>query len=142
MSRKPAPFSGVAGKLAENDSVYSPDFRFLDQINLGNDVPDIQYSGISLDVEVTPSSNIWADNGGYFTNFAAEIEIIGKIDDLVEQGMDFVRILYAYRSVSQAIPEISIETPIDATPDEERDIAAKKGWDQPKGSGHIASWNG
>lgn len=48
------------------------------------------------------------------------------MEALVEKGQVLINVLYTYRSVSQAIPEISMDLPGDATPDQQAEAAAKR----------------
>lgn len=67
----------------------------------------------SVAVEALSSSllsPVEADYKAYFTTFSKELEFIMIIDDLTRRGMEHIQTLYCYRSVSQAIPEISTDS--------------------------------
>jgi cytoplasmic FMR1 interacting protein len=49
------------------------------------------------------------------------------LEAAIDQGQEFVWSLYAYRSVSKAIPEVVIETPEGAKPEDEAEIAVRRG---------------
>lgn len=112
--------------LVRNVSVIVDEFKFSNGLSLEDDVPDIQYTSSSLSVEVASVQSAWADHQGYFTTFTQEIDFVAKMENLVEKGQVLINVLYTYRSVSQAIPEISMDLPGDATPDQKAEAAAKR----------------
>ena len=112
--------------LVRNPSVIIEEFNFTNALVLDDNVPDIQHSGTALDVEISSSHSIWADHQGYFTTFSPEMDFIATIENLVEKGQALVHMLYTYRSVSQAIPEISMDLPADATSDQQAEANAKR----------------
>ena len=113
-------------RFLANEDIYLPETDFVDKINLKDGVPDIQHASSSLHVDISASSQSWVDYQGYFTTFAQEMDFVAKIEGLTEKGQELVHMLYTYRSVSQAIPELSLSTPADATNEEAAEIAAKR----------------
>ena len=112
--------------LIRNPAVIIEEFNFTNALVLDDNVPDIQHSASSLDVEIASPQTMWADHQGYFTTFAPEMDFIAKIENLVEKGHALVHMLYTYRSVSQAIPEISMDLPPDATTEQQTEANAKR----------------
>lgn len=97
-------------------------------MHLEDNVPNIQCANATLVVELVSPTNTWADHQGYFTTFGVEIDYIAQIETLTNRGTELISTLYTYRSVSQAIPEISMEIPKDSvmSPEEEAELAAKR----------------
>lgn len=97
-------------------------------MHLEDNVPNIQCANATLVVELVSPTNTWADHQGYFTTFGVEIDYIAQIETLANRGTELISTLYTYRSVSQAIPEISMEVPKDSvmSPEEEAELAAKR----------------
>lgn len=89
-------------------SVIHPVVTELDKIYLQDDSPNIQYLPLSIDMEMSTFSNPYsfADQQGYMTPFVKEVELFSKIENLLDQGRVFIGILYSFRSVSKAIPEV------------------------------------
>ena len=73
-----------------------------------NDVPSIQCSSLSLDVETTSYTNpvSFVDHSGFITQFGSEMEQIAKMEHIEDQGKHYVHMIYAYRSVARAIPMV------------------------------------
>jgi cytoplasmic FMR1 interacting protein len=87
----------------------------------------IQPLSLAVAVELkSSSSSLEADYKAYFTTFPKELEFISAIDEFIRLGEEHIRMLYCYRSVSQAIPEISIETTDDMTTEEKTELGLKK----------------
>lgn len=80
----------------------------LDRIELVDDVPNIQFTPLSIVVEPTSLQNpiSYADHSAFITQFGSEMEQIAKIDSIVEHGQHFVHMLYTFRSVSNALPMV------------------------------------
>jgi cytoplasmic FMR1 interacting protein len=113
--------------LIANPEVLISEMQFMRRIDLADDVPNIQSAPSSINVEIASASNAFADHQGYFTTFAQEMDFIAKMESLSDKGMVLINMLYSYRSVSQAIPEISIEIPPDATVEQQSGASAKRG---------------
>ena len=73
-----------------------------------DNVPDIQFAPTAVNVEIAPSTNhiAIAEHKGYFSTFGPEFDLIASIEKQVYLGQQNIHMLYTYRSVSQAIPEI------------------------------------
>lgn len=135
-TRPSAPKGGKAAPSAEDKnilSIKSEEILALEPGQLGwalmgDDVPHLQVAPSSITAEIGDDSSqiMYADHKGYFTTFSAEMDFIVKLESMVQRGQDFVHMLYTYRSLSQAIPEISIEVPADVTAEEEEKIQTKK----------------
>lgn len=81
----------------------------------------------AIAVELRSSTGpLEADYKAYFTTFPKELEFISTIDEYVRLGQEHIRMLYCYRSVSQAIPEISIEITDEMTSEEKSELASKR----------------
>lgn len=104
------------------DKIREELIRHLEQDTLGlsrfkDNVPIIQPHNSSLSFELTSSDNNYdyMDHKGYVSSsmegysvLQTEIEKMSGLDSLSESGMDFIHMLYCYRSVSRAMPEIVI----------------------------------
>lgn len=115
--------------ILDNQDIFAVSNGFISSnfLHLEDNVPNIQYKNSSLSVEISSSSNTsWQDHNGYFTTFGQEIDFIAKIETLVNKGTELIHTLYTYRSVSQAIPEISMEIPKNISPAEEAEMTAKR----------------
>ena len=64
---------------------------------------------ISYESKAFTESCIEDDYRAYFTTFGKELDLIVAMEGMVKRGYEHIHILYAYRSVSQAIPEIAID---------------------------------
>ena len=58
----------------------------------------------------TTASSALIDHKGYFSTFGAELDIIAKIENLVQRGNLYIHLLYSHRSVSEAIPDIATDS--------------------------------
>jgi cytoplasmic FMR1 interacting protein len=87
-----------------------------------------QYFPQSVEMGLSTISNpvSFADFKGYQSNFGTEVELTSVLEAAIDQGQEFVWSLYAYRSVSKAIPEVVIETPEGAKPEDEAEIALRR----------------
>ncbi|CAM9729250.1 unnamed protein product [Choristocarpus tenellus] len=94
---------------SDNDGVLHPIVLQLESINLEDDVPRVQPTPSFIDYEIAPQSNLlqYVDHAGYRTELGAELEAIGELEKVLDIGHMHVNILYAYRSVSRAIPMVS-----------------------------------
>jgi hypothetical protein len=94
--------------LLKNENVLIDEVAKLQQMQLDDDVPSIQYFPLSVEMELTSITNpvSYIDHKGFLPTFTAEVDMTAKIESLVEQGQDFVNVLYTFRSVSKAIPEV------------------------------------
>mmetsp|Transcript_22337 Transcript_22337/g.32537 ORF Transcript_22337/g.32537 Transcript_22337/m.32537 type:complete len:1588 (+) Transcript_22337:206-4969(+) len=112
----------------EPREIFLPKVQNLDNFELCDDVPNIQFSPMSVVVETTPLQNpiSYADHPAFITQFGSEMEQIAKMDVIVEHGQHFVHMLYTFRSVSRAIPMVNINIPPDAPKEERDELAAKR----------------
>lgn len=119
-----------AQSILRSEAVFLPESQFINGFKLKDEAVDIQHAPVSVRVDISSSSSsaehFSKEHQGYFTTFAQEMDFISKMDTFVEQGQQLIHMLYTYRSVSQAIPELSISAPRDATPEEEAEVAAKR----------------
>jgi hypothetical protein len=88
--------------------IFLPRVQNLDHFELVDDVPNIQFTPLSIVMETTSLQNpiSYADHSAFITQFGSEMEQIAKIDEIVEHGQVFVHMLYTFRSVSRAIPMV------------------------------------
>lgn len=81
-------------------------------------------------IEITVSSPLnptsYVDAKAFETNFDLEFEIIGKLENLIAIGNDFISYLYTYRSLSKALPEINIGSIDDLSMEEKNEVLNKK----------------
>eukprot|EP01038_Epipyxis_sp_PR26KG_P007795 gene7795-10589_t len=115
---------------SQNISVYIPEVDKLVKNNsvTFENIPSIQVHSPSITVEIGSNFNPngFVDYKGYYTNFGMELELIGKMESFIDQGSVYMNLLYSYRSISQAIPEISTEMPADASDEEIHEFTSKR----------------
>ena len=89
-------------------NIILPSVATLDNIPLSDDSPNVQYLPLNIEMEMAALSNPFSylDYKGYQSPFASEVDVVSKVEHLLEQGQIFVSILYGFRSVSKAIPEV------------------------------------
>jgi cytoplasmic FMR1 interacting protein len=103
-------------KLSQN-KIYYPvvttllnDFDGSSGVVLTDDVPNIQCVGLpsSINLEMSTIFNPlgYVDYKGFPSSFSDDIIYIAKIESLIMQGPQFINILYSFRSISRAIPEL------------------------------------
>ena len=95
-------------RVCEDSDVLISSVRRLIDINLIDDVPSIQFVPQCIEMRLSTISNPvgYVDHRGFLTNFGAEIEITSRIEAILDIGQEFVSLLYSFRSVSKAIPEV------------------------------------
>ena len=100
--------SDVTSLLTTSDIVV-PAVKDICRKDLTDDVPNIQFSSLSVDFEITAINNpvSYVDRTAFHNHFDSEINQMSKIERLVEQGKTYVHMLYAMRSVTQAIPMVN-----------------------------------
>lgn len=113
-------------ELLNNPDILVPDMKFMKRLSLDDNVPNIQSSSSSLNVEIAVAHNSFADHQGYFTTFGQEMDFIAKLESMVDKGTVLINLLYTYRSVSQAIPEITMDLPADASEEQQAEATAKR----------------
>jgi cytoplasmic FMR1 interacting protein len=64
---------------------------------------------IACEAKAFTESCIEDDYRAYFTTFGKELDLIVAMEGMVKRGYDHIHLIYTYRSVSQAIPEIAID---------------------------------
>ena len=96
--------------LMSSSEVIVPPVRSLGASDRTDETPNIQFSSLSVDVEMTSLHNPvdFVDHLCFHTQFANEIEQMSKIEQLLDQGTDLVHMLYSFRSVSKAVPLVKI----------------------------------
>jgi hypothetical protein len=95
--------------LLLTDTVLAAPVRDLHRRHdLTDDVPNIQFAPLSIEYEISPLSNpvAYSDYKSFHTTFGPEIELMSRVDSLLDQGTQFVHMLYCFRSVSKAIPVV------------------------------------
>jgi cytoplasmic FMR1 interacting protein len=94
--------------LLSSADVLTAAVRDLSSFDLADNVPNIQFSPLSIEYEKASYSNPMAavDHRTFHTLFASELEQISRIEQVMEQGNYFVHMLYTFRSVSKAIPSV------------------------------------
>ena len=125
--------------------------HFLETLKERNGVPYLQgcsSSSLVLEISANPRAQYQPneDHQSYFTGSTSAENSISTLEGeqvwkafhrrckltllssigMIERGHQLSNMLYSYRSVSEAIPEISIEIPEDATPEEYDEITSKK----------------
>ncbi len=86
--------------------VIIPQIQKLNKYLGHDDVINIQYTPFTLDYEKSSLTNPLQsmDHKSFNTLFNTEIELMSKIEHMLEQGQYFIHLLYTFRSVSRAIP--------------------------------------
>lgn len=71
-----------------------------------DETPNIQFSSLSINLEMAALQNPvdYSDRTCFRTQFATEIDLMIKIEQLLTQGEVLVHMLYTFRSVSKAVP--------------------------------------
>lgn len=94
--------------LLMSENIKLKSVKSLDSQHQINDVPSIQCSSLSLDMETTSFANpvSFVDHSGFITQFGSEMEQIAKMEHIEDQGKHYVHMIYAYRSVARAIPMV------------------------------------
>jgi len=72
----------------------------------GDDVPQVQNSGVSLNFESAPPASVALsfDKRFYGTKFDDDLKVYQAGEIYIEQGLYYANILYTFRSISRAIP--------------------------------------
>lgn len=96
--------------LLASAEVIVPAVRALCNQELIDETPNIQFSSLSIDLEMTALHNPvnYVDHTCFHTQFATEIMQMSKIEGLLVQGEELVYMLYTFRSVSKAVPLVSV----------------------------------
>lgn len=88
----------------------------------------IQTDVLGIETETsTHGGRVEKGHQNYFCTFSEEIELIKQAEAAIIAGEEIISSLYAYRSVSQSIPEISLSdyATEELTVDEKAELAAK-----------------
>ena len=94
--------------ILRSEQIITPAVKLLEKFPIVDDVPNIQFTPLSIDFETSSLSNpvAYADHVSFRTQFGVEIEQMAKIDGVLEHGQHYVHMLYTFRSVSKAIPQL------------------------------------
>ena len=76
----------------------------LNDIDVGDNVPNIQIPSLAIEIEPGATSNRFINADAYNTKFTAELKIVSQLDCLALRGEEFVSMLYSMRSIAKAIP--------------------------------------
>jgi hypothetical protein len=81
--------------------------------SLHDDVPKVQLNTAALDFEAAAPAAVALSHDKRLmgTRFDADLKIYQDAELLIEQGFHFSNMLYAFRSISRAIPTIKETTP-------------------------------
>lgn len=95
-------------ELCAKKDIIVPAVKALEQFSLSDHVPSIQFSPLCIDMSLSSFFNpiAYVDSKGFSANFSAEIDLTARIETSLEVGQDFLSMLYTFRSVSRAIPEV------------------------------------
>ena len=74
-------------------------------MELDDDVLDIQSHHPSLNLDISSPRNFGIDKIKSQVIHDPEVDEIAKIEGSCDKGVEFVRMLYTYRSLSRAIPD-------------------------------------
>ena len=99
-----------ANQIMSALDVIVPPVRELCKKDLKDDAPNIQFSSLSVAFEISALNNPvhYVDQNCFHSQFSSEIAQMSKIEKLLEQGTNFVHMLYSFRSVSKAVPLVSL----------------------------------
>jgi len=117
----------LSRELLSSEDVLLPSVsRYSQSISL-TACPDIQHHPKVIDMMISTQLNptSYIESKAYNASFEVEFNMIGKLENLIAVGHDFISYLYAYRSLSKALPEINIGL-IDDLPIEEKNELLNK----------------
>lgn len=87
-----------------------------------NDIPKSSLPNSSAIFLETKADEHVSYSSSYFSSFRKELEYITILEELIERGEENLSIVYSYRSVSQAIPEL-MSSGMGKTDDEESSLS-------------------
>jgi len=95
-----------AADIAQSKDVLISTVQRFSAIDVSDNVPNIQFPSLAIEVEPGATANRFIDAKAYDINFVPELETIAQLERLALQGQEHVCMLYAYRSISKAIPQL------------------------------------
>ena len=101
--------------LINSTEVLIPVIKDLSELSLPGNIPNIQFVCQSIDIETRKDELYFSAKGEFESCFGQEMEQIHFLESMTVSGQRYVHMLYTFRSVSRAIPMISIVTPADAS---------------------------
>jgi len=90
--------------LLQSRDVLINTVRRLSNIDVTDNVPNIQFPSLSIEMEAGPTPNRFIDARAYSMKFAPDLDLMAIIDSLAVRGQEYVSMLYSFRSISKAIP--------------------------------------
>lgn len=90
--------------IMQSKEVFIPAIQRLTALDTTDNVPNIQFPSLAIEVESGPTVNRFIDARAYSTKLASELETIAQLDSLSLRGEEHVCMLYCFRSISKAIP--------------------------------------
>ena len=112
--------------LLNSSEVLIQTIREFSDVFLPGNIPNIQFSSQSIDLGTHHDATSFSEKSEFESCFGQEMEQIAKMESMTAQGQRFVHMLYTFRSVSRAIPIVSMETPDGATREIEEEIEMRK----------------
>jgi len=116
----------LVANIVNSTDVFIPIVKELSELSLPGNVPNIQFTSQSIDIETRADATTFMEKGDFESCFSQEMEQISKIELMTEQGDKFVHMLYTFRSVSRAIPMVSITAPEGASADVEEEMEIRR----------------
>ena len=92
----------------KNEDILIDAVQRLKGSELTDNVPNIQFPSLSIEMEAGVMINKYEDHKAFHTKFASELELISQLDSLTIRGEQYVCMLYSFRSVSKAIPMLAM----------------------------------
>lgn len=95
--------------ILNNINITIPELKSVANLQLNDNVPKIQFESSCIEFQIASKTNAvsYIDSKGYTeTPYNNECSFAAKFETAIEEGNGFISFLYAYRSVSKAIPEV------------------------------------
>lgn len=110
----------------KNEDVLIDAVQRLNVFELSDNVPNIQFPSLSVEIDTGAMINKYEDNKAFHTKFGPELEIISQLDSLSVRGEQYVSMLYSFRSISKAIPMLAMNADENATVEEIEELELKR----------------
>ena len=90
--------------ITKSANIWITQVEKLKQFNLVDNVPNIQFPSLAMEVESGSTITKYHDAKAYSSKCGPELELISQLNTLSIRGAKYVSMLYSFRSVSKAIP--------------------------------------
>ena len=90
--------------ITKSANIWTSQVESLKKFNLDDNVPNIQFPSLAIEVEAGSTTTKYHDAKAYNSKCIAELDLISQLNALTVRGTKYVNMLYSFRSVSKAIP--------------------------------------